>query len=114
MIAAAPAAITVECIGDVPAPLTWHGQTTVMQAETVTSVDGVLTGGACGGTITRTWNVTDACGNVAETRTQIITVDDTTIPVIAAAPAAITVECIGDVPAPLTLHGQTTVMQAEQ
>ena len=37
------------------------------------------------------------------TRTQIITVDDNTAPVIAAAPAAITVDCIGDVPAMVSL-----------
>ena len=102
VIAAAPAAITVECIGDVPAPADLAWTDNCDAGGTVTSVDGVLAGGACGGTITRTWNVTDACGN-AETGTQIITVDDTTIPVIAAAPAAITVECIGDVPAPADL-----------
>ena len=61
-----------------------------------------LSGWHCGGTITRTWNVSDACGNPA-TRTQIITVDDNTAPVIAAAPAAVTVECIDDVPAWLAL-----------
>ena len=55
-------------------------------------VDGQLVGGACGGTITRTWNVSDACGNPAITRTQIITVDDNIAPVLAAAPAAVTVE----------------------
>jgi hypothetical protein len=48
----------------------------------VTGVDGPLVGGECGGTITRTWNVMDACGNPAATRTQIITVDDTSPPVI--------------------------------
>ena len=37
------------------------------------------------------------------TRTQIITVDDNTLPVIAAAPDAVTVECIGDVPAMTSL-----------
>ena len=46
-----------------------------------------------------TWNVSDACGNPAVQRTQIITVDDTTPPVLAMAPANVTVECIEDVPA---------------
>ncbi|TWO30723.1 HYR domain-containing protein, partial [Seonamhaeicola sediminis] len=46
------------------------------------SVTGPLVGSACGGTYTRTWNISDACGNPATTRTQIITVDDTTAPVI--------------------------------
>ena len=36
-------------------------------------------------------------------RTQIITVDDNTAPVIAAAPVAVTVECIDDVPAMTSL-----------
>ena len=99
VIAAAPAAVTVECIDDVPAmsSLTWTDNCDA--GGSVAGVDGPLVGGACGGTITRTWNVSDACGNTAITRTQIITVDDNTPPVIAAAPAAVTVECIDDVPA---------------
>ena len=67
----------------------------------------------CGGTITRTWNVSDACGNPAVTRTQIITVDDNTAPVLAAAPVAVTVECIEDVPAMISLAGLTIAMMAE-
>jgi hypothetical protein len=46
----------------------------------VGGVDGVLVGNECGGTITRTWNIFDACENPAETRTQIITINDTTPP----------------------------------
>ena len=83
-----------------------------MPAVSVIGVDGLLVGGDCGGTITRTWNVSDACGNPAVTRTQIITVDDNTAPVIAAAPAAVTVECIDDVPAMTSLAGLTTAMPA--
>ena len=64
----------------------------------VAGTDGALAGGACGGTITRTWTYTDACGNVGTT-SQTITVDDTTDPTFAAAPADVTVECVGDVPA---------------
>ena len=40
----------------------------------VSGTDGGLTGGPCGGTITRTWTYTDACGNIA-TATQTITID---------------------------------------
>ena len=99
VIAAAPAPVTVECIDDVPAitSLTWTDNCDA--GGSVVGVDGALVGGACGGTITRTWNVSDACGNTAITRSQIITVDDNTPPVIAAAPAPVTVECIDDVPA---------------
>jgi len=60
-----------------------------------------LVGGACGGTITRTWNVSDACGNPAATRTQIITVDDTTIPTVTA-PSTVDLECAGDLPVAAT------------
>ena len=103
VLAAAPAAVTVECIDDVPAmtSLTWTDNCD--EGGSVAGVDGQLVGGACGGTITRTWNVSDACGNPAITRTQIITVDDNTAPVLAAAPAAVTVECIDDVPAMTSL-----------
>jgi hypothetical protein len=99
VLAAAPIDITVECIDDVPAmtSLTWTDNCDA--GGSVPGVDGLLIGGACGGTITRTWNVMDACGNPAITRTQVITVDDNTAPVLAAAPAAITVECIDEVPA---------------
>ena len=65
VLAAAPAAVTVECIGDVPAmaSLTWTDNCDA--GGSVAGVDGTLVGGNCGGTITRTWNVSDACGNPA-------------------------------------------------
>jgi phage tail protein X len=43
-------------------------------------------------TITRTWIATDDCGN-SSTCTQVITVDDSTPPVITYCPPSITVEC---------------------
>ena len=55
-------------------------------AGTVTGVDGALDGGECGGTITRTWSYTDACGNPA-TATQVITIDDTIDPVFDTLPS---------------------------
>ncbi|MBK8923783.1 MAG: hypothetical protein IPM81_20235 [Saprospirales bacterium] len=58
---------------------------------------GPLTGGACGGTITREHKVTDDCGNT-KTCNQTITVDDNTLPVITC-PDNITVECEDEVPA---------------
>ena len=56
----------------------------------------------CPTTMTRTWTYTDACGNAASV-SQTITVDDNTAPVFAAAPADVTVDCIGDVPAMVDL-----------
>ncbi|MDB6056282.1 MAG: hypothetical protein JWO95_126 [Verrucomicrobiales bacterium] len=51
-------------------------------------------------TITRTWNATDACGNTSSAQ-QILTVHDTTAPVITGVPANTTVQC-NAVPAPAT------------
>jgi len=51
-----------------------------------------LVGGACGGTVTRVYRVTDDCGNYAEC-TQVITVDDTTDPTITC-PADFAAECV--------------------
>ncbi|MBN2447781.1 MAG: hypothetical protein JXO22_13705, partial [Phycisphaerae bacterium] len=47
-------------------------------------------GGICGGTVTRVYRVTDDCGNYAEC-TQVITVDDTTNPVITCPPDVLNV-----------------------
>jgi hypothetical protein len=98
VFAAAPADATYECIEDVPAPsmLTWTDNCD--GTGEVLGVD-VSDGLSCPETITRTWSYTDACGNPASV-SQIITVDDTTLPVFATPPVAATYECIGDVPAP--------------
>jgi HYR domain len=97
-----PAAVTVECIADVPAPNT----SLVVATDncdanvTVTHVGDVSNGLTCPTVITRTYRGVDDCGN--ETLcTQLITVDDTVAPVVTC-PAAVTVECITDVPAPTT------------
>ncbi len=99
VMSAAPAGITVQCSGDVPA-VTNLGYTDNCDASgTVSGTDGPLVGGTCGGTITRTWTWTDACGNVSTPVTQIIIINDNIAPVMSAAPAGITVQCSGDVPA---------------
>ena len=52
----------------------------------------------CPQTITRTWTVTDDCGNTT-TETRVITAPDTTKPELTGVPLSAQVEC-GDVPAP--------------
>ena len=61
-------------------------------------VSDVSDGNTCPEIITRTYSVTDDCGNSIPV-TQTITVDDTIDPT-ASNPAPVTVECIGDVPVP--------------
>ncbi|MBD3638088.1 MAG: hypothetical protein HUJ25_12110, partial [Crocinitomicaceae bacterium] len=98
VFSAPPANITVQCIGDVPAMTNLSWTDNCDGSGSVAGVDGALTGGTCGGTITRTWTYTDACGNMA-TETQTITINDTQAPVFSAPPANITVQCLADVPA---------------
>ncbi len=87
----APADITVECDGDTSPTNT--GEATADDngtAVTPTYTDATTTG-ACGDIITRTWSATDACGNTV-TEDQIITLDDTTNPVLTL-PADVTISC---------------------
>ena len=100
----APGPITVECIGDVPA-----ADVTLITDEsdnqgvpTVAHAGDVSDGLSCPETITRTYSITDICGNVV-TVDQIITVIDTQAPVFNAPPATANVQCIGDVPAMINL-----------
>jgi hypothetical protein len=46
----------------------------------------------CGYALNRTWSATDECGNTT-THTQVITVIDTTAPVVVSAPEDVTIEC---------------------
>lgn len=96
---APPAAATVQCIGDIPPP-SLLGYTDNCDAPgTVMSTDGVLVGGNCGGTVTRTWTVMDACGNTSIPVTQVFTVSDN-IPPTAGTPTQINVECVAGIPVP--------------
>ncbi|MCK7555213.1 gliding motility-associated C-terminal domain-containing protein [Chitinophaga sedimenti] len=58
---------------------------------------------SCNYRLIRTWTATDECGNYSTMR-QVITIQDTTRPVIAAAPANVTVTCQQPIPAAQVLR----------
>jgi|GEM_PF-1074431 len=98
-----PAAVTVSCASQVPAPNI--GSVTGVSDNcggvvTVTHQGDVITNQTCPNryTITRTYRATDVCGNFAEC-TQTITVNDQTPPTLTC-PANVTVSCASQVPAP--------------
>jgi hypothetical protein len=89
-LSAAPADITIQCSGQVPAAATVTATDNCDASPAVVYTE-VRTNGANANnyTLTRTWKATDASGN-ASTKTQIITVQDTQLPVITA-PSNVTV-----------------------
>ncbi len=93
-----PASETVECTAIPAAPTVTATDNcdptlTVGFSETSNVVEGC-------GTITRTWSVTDTCGNTA-TASQTITVVDTVAPTLLGVPADATVECTAIPAAPI-------------
>ena len=96
-----PAPIDVQCVEDVPLP-----DITVVTDEadncgtpTVAFVSDVSDNGSCPEIITRTYSVTDDCGNSINV-TQTITIDDDMAPAPPTAPADESYSCATDVPAP--------------
>lgn len=93
------APITIQCSGDVPAP-----DIAIVVASdncgkpVVTHLSDVSNHQSCPEVITRTYRVTDTCGNYTD-RTQTITINDTTPPSVGLV-YPVTVQCKGDVPAP--------------
>src|SRR6185503_385902 len=102
VLAGCPADTTVECSA-VPAPASPTATDNCDATPTITfsQTSTQTSTGACSDqnyTITRVWTATDNCGN-SSSCTQVITVHDTTAPVLAGCPADTTVEC-NAVPAP--------------
>ena len=93
-----PAPTTVSCIGDVPAVNTAviTDEADNCSVPTVAFVSQVSNGATCPEVLTRTYSVTDDCGNSIDL-THVITVNDITDPT-ASNPVPISVECIGDLP----------------
>jgi gliding motility-associated-like protein len=93
-----PAPVTVECIEDVP-PVDINVVTDEADncsGPVVVAFVGEISNGNCPLIITRTYSITDACGN-SLTVTHTINVHDD-IPPTASNPANITVECVDEVP----------------
>ena len=95
-----PIAVTVECDA-IPAPATLTA-TDNCDVDVEITFEEVRTDGNCADnyTLTRTWTATDNCGNT-DIGVQVITVQDTTAPVLVGVPIAVTVECDA-VPTPAT------------
>jgi uncharacterized repeat protein (TIGR01451 family) len=99
-IVSCPGNETVECRSEVPQP-----DVGLVEADddcgnvTVTWEGDQSDGNTCPEVITRTYRATDGCGHFTEC-TQLITVDDTTAPVITSCPDPVTVECPDEVPDP--------------
>ncbi|WP_027421279.1 PKD domain-containing protein [Crocinitomix catalasitica] len=98
--ASSPLPINVSCVADIPvadvAVITDAMDN--CSVPTVTFLSDVSDGASCPETITRTYAVTDECGNTLAV-TQMITVNDIISPT-GSNPSAITVSCASDVPAP--------------
>ncbi|MCQ0113141.1 gliding motility-associated C-terminal domain-containing protein, partial [Zhouia sp. CL16] len=105
-----PADITIECDDD-ETDLSLTGDVTDEADNCDTTLDATYSdsvdAGACANAsvITRTWTLTDDCGNTTELD-QIITVEDTTAPTFTV-PADITIECDDD-ETDLSLTGDVT------
>ncbi|MCY7328293.1 MAG: T9SS type A sorting domain-containing protein, partial [Saprospiraceae bacterium] len=94
-----PANISVSCVSQAPVNTATVTATDNCGPVTPVFVSDVLSNQRCpnGVTITRTYQTTDACGNVAQCA-QIITVNDQTPPLLTC-PANVTVSCTSQVPA---------------
>ncbi|MFM9009030.1 MAG: hypothetical protein ACKORE_10680, partial [Bacteroidota bacterium] len=101
-----PPAVTRHCTDEIPAPpanltefVAQGGSASdISGVINISSTDGPLTGGLCGGTITRTFTIKDECNN-ATTCTQIITINDDISPLIVSGPASQTLGCNPTIPA---------------
>src|SRR5678810_1335288 len=84
---------TVECTGT--PSFTAPTASDACSSVTINLLSDVSVAGTCGYTRTQTWNAVDGCGNVSNTVSQTITVQDTTPPTIGGQGANATVECTG-------------------
>ena len=96
-----PVDVTIECDASTSTGNTGEASATDnCDATPGVSYASAVSAGSCAdeSVITRTWTAIDACGNSASCA-QVITVVDTTAPVITSSPAGISVQCTDEVPA---------------
>lgn len=79
VIGTPPNNTSITCLADIPPMTTLNWTDNCDGMGTISGTDGPLTGGTCGGTVTRTWQHTDACGNIG-VATQVFTLNDTIPP----------------------------------
>ncbi len=93
-----PATITVQCVDDIPLPDISVVTDAADNCSTpvVAFVSDVSDNQSCPETITRTYSVTDACGNAINVNQLIVVHDD--IPPVANNPAPLSVSCVDDIP----------------
>ncbi len=101
LMQAAPADLFIYCYSDLP-PMTSLAWTDNCLGAGIAQGIETSSGSTCPEILTRTWTVTDTCGNTA-TETQIITIFDTIAPIIEAAPANLTIQCPSDLPPMVSL-----------
>src|SRR6185503_6359907 len=114
--ATAPTTVDLECASNLPAAATTIAQflalsgsaagdnCTAQASLTVSHNDVVTTPGSCNGVITRTYTITDACGNTT-TVDHVFTITDNTKPT-ATAPTTVDLECASNLPAAATTIAQ--------
>ncbi len=103
LIVGVPDDITVEC-DDIPDPDDDVKAIDNCDDDPILEFEEIMSGD-CPYTLTRTWRALDDCGNM-RVATQIITVDDTTMPELVGVPDDITLDCIDDVPTPANVTAE--------
>ncbi|MCH8879170.1 MAG: HYR domain-containing protein [Planctomycetes bacterium] len=113
----APTTTELECSTDLPAAATTIAEFTALTGAaasdncgslTVSSVTGGLIGTECLGTITRTYTITDGCGNSTNVD-HVFNVSDDTVPAVTA-PTTTELECSTDLPAAATTIAEFTAL----